>query len=149
MEKAKRYNVKENQARVIAKYLRVSPQKLNLIAKMIRGLKVDAALTQLSFSQKRIASDVKKLLMSAIANAEHNYKLDVDKLYVSEAFVGRSIVMKRLMFKSKGKGEQMQKPFSNMTIIVEEKNAPVKVENKKEKTSVASKNKTTKEAEVK
>jgi large subunit ribosomal protein L22 len=148
MEKAKRYNVKENQARVVAKYLRVSPQKLNLVAKLIRGLKVDAALNQLTFSQKRISDDVKKLLMSAVANAEHNYKLDVDKLYISEAFVGRSIVMKRLMYKSKGKGEQMQKPFSNMTIIVEERNAPATVDAKKAKPTDA-KNKTNKETEVK
>ena len=107
-----------NEVQVFGRYLRVSPQKLNLLAKLIRGLRVEEALKILAFSKKRIAVDVKKLLMSAIANAQHNYNLDVDRLRVKEAFVGRSIVMKRLMYKSKGKGEQMQKPFSNMTIIL-------------------------------
>ena len=123
-------DLKNNKVKVSAKYLRISPQKLNLTARLIRNLSVESALNVLTFSRKRISIDVKKLLMSAIANAQHNYNLDIDKLYVSEAFVGRSVVMKRLMYKSKGKGEQMHKPFSNMTIVLSERNTLVEKNNK-------------------
>lgn len=123
-------DLKNNKVKVSAKYLRISPQKLNLTARLIRNLGVESALNVLTFSRKRISIDVKKLLMSAIANAQHNYNLDIDKLYVSEAFVGRSVVMKRLMYKSKGKGEQMHKPFSNMTIVLSERNTLVEKNNK-------------------
>jgi len=128
-------SVKEKKVRAFTKYLRISPQKLNIVAKLIRGLKVEQALKRLSFSKKRISYDIKKLLMSAVANAQNNHGLDIDGLFVSEAFVGKSIVMKRLMYKSKGKGEQMHKPFSNMTIILSEeiKN----VDNKLNKTQEA------------
>lgn len=123
-------DLKNSKVKVSAKYLRISPQKLNLTARLIRNLNVESALNVLTFSRKRISIDVKKLLMSAIANAQHNYNLDIDKLYVSEAFVGRSVVMKRLMYKSKGKGEQMHKPFSNMTIVLSERNTLVEKNNK-------------------
>ncbi len=142
----RRYNIKENEVRVVAKYLRISPQKLNLVAKLIRGLKADAAIAQLTFSQRRIAKDVKKLLMSAIANAEHNHKLDIDKLYVKEAYVGKSIVMKRLMYRWKGTASRMNKPFSNMTIILEEKVLPARNTKKDAKKQEV---KETKETEVK
>ncbi len=100
--------------------IRISPRKLNLVAGLIRGLKVDRALTELGFSKKRVSGDVKKVLQSAIANAENNYNLDVDRLYVSEAYVGKAITMKRFHARAKGRGNQIKKMFSNITIIVRE-----------------------------
>lgn len=100
--------------------LRVSPRKLNLLAQMIRGQKVDAALDALTFSQKRIAQDVQKALLSAIANAENNHDLDIDKLYVSEATVGKALVMKRLDIKGRSRAGRIKKPFSHLRIIVSE-----------------------------
>lgn len=100
--------------------LRVSPRKLNLLAQMIRGKKVDRALNELAFSPKRIAIDVKKTLMSAIANAENNHGLDIDKLYVSEAIVGKALVMKRLDVRGRSKAGRIKKPFSHLRIIVSE-----------------------------
>ena len=112
--------LKDNEAKAVARTLRVSPQKLNLVAAMIRGKKVNAALADLEFSRKRIAGTVKKTLQSAIANAENNHDLDVDALIVSEAFVGKSIVMKRFHVRGRGRASRIEKPFSHLTIIVRE-----------------------------
>ena len=108
----------DNEAKAVVRNLRVSPQKLNLVAQLIRGKKVASALADLEFSRKRIARDVKKGLESAIANAENNHDLDVDALVVSQAFVGKSIVMKRFSPRARGRAGKIIKPFSNITIIV-------------------------------
>jgi large subunit ribosomal protein L22 len=110
----------ENQVQAVARNLRVSPQKLNLVAAMIRGKKVQTALTELEFSRKRIAVDVRKCLMSAIANAENNHGLDVDDLIVSEAWVGKNLVMKRFHARGRGRSGGIMKPFSQLTVIVRE-----------------------------
>ena len=110
----------ENEARAVARTIRVSPQKLNLVAQMIRGKKVDAALADLTFSRKRIAETVKKTLESAIANAENNHDLDVDSLVVAEAYVGKSITMKRFHTRGRGRASRVEKPFSHLTIVVRE-----------------------------
>ena len=121
MGKAKRERaLKENEAKAVARTLRVSPQKLNLVAASIRGKKVQSALADLTFSRKRIAGTVKKTLQSAIANAENNHDLDVDSLVVSEAYVGKSIVMKRFRVRGRGRASRILKPFSNLTIVVRE-----------------------------
>ena len=119
-------------AKVYLKSIRVSPKKLNLIISPIRGLNVEKALNYLSFSQKRISYQIKKALQSAIANAENNHQLDVDKLYVHEASVGKGLVMKRFKPRAKGRGVRILKPFSNLTIKLKEK-SDVKEINKKEK----------------
>ena len=112
---------KENDfAKVYLKSIRVSPKKLNLIISPIRGLNVERALNYLSFSQKRISYQIKKALQSAIANAENNHQLDVDKLYVHEASVGKGLVMKRFKPRAKGRGARILKPFSNLTIKLKE-----------------------------
>jgi len=108
----------DNEAKAIARNLRVSPQKLNLVAQLIRGKKVDKALADLTFSEKRIAREVKKTLESAIANAENNHSLDVDDLIVAEAFVGKSLVMKRFTPRARGRVGRIMKPFANLTIVV-------------------------------
>jgi large subunit ribosomal protein L22 len=110
----------DNEAKAVARTLRVSPQKLNLVAAMIRGKKAAAALADLTFSRKRIAESVKKTLESAIANAENNHNLDVDALIVAEAFVGKSITMKRFHARGRGKASRVEKPFSHLTIVVRE-----------------------------
>lgn len=109
-----------NEAQAVLRNLRTSPTKLNLVAEMIRGMKVQAALTQLQFSNKRIAVDVRKALQSAIANAENNHNLNVDALVVKEAWVGKSMVMKRFHARARGRGAQILKPFSHLTIVVRE-----------------------------
>jgi large subunit ribosomal protein L22 len=111
----------ENEAKVVVQTLRISPRKLNLVAGMIRGKKVDRALAELSFSNRRIAGDVKKALESAIANAENNHQLDVDRLYVSEAHVGRGLVIKRFRPRARGRVGRIEKPFSNLTVVVRER----------------------------
>ena len=111
----------DSEARSIVRNLRVSPQKLNLVATMIRGLDVNKAIAALSFSRRRIADDVKKALQSAIANAENNHSLDVDRLFVKEAHVGKGLVMKRFRARAKGRGARILKPFSHLTIIVGER----------------------------
>ena len=111
----------DNEAMAYSKYLRTSPQKLNLVAKSIRGKSCEAALAQLAFSKRRIAGDVKKLLESAIANAENNHQLDVDQLIVAEATVGRTLVMKRWRARARGRVGRIQKPFSNMRVVVRER----------------------------
>lgn len=119
MSKEKRARaLAENEAKAIAKMLRISPQKLNLVAQLIRGKKVASALADLQFSRKRIAVDVKKCLESAIANAENNHDLDVDDLVVAEAYVGKAIVMKRFHARGRGRAGGILKPFSNLTIVV-------------------------------
>lgn len=110
--------VAENEAFAKAKMLRVSPQKLNLVAAMIRGKKVDKALADLTFSKRRIAGDVKKCLQSAIANAENNHGLDVDELVVAEAWVGKDLVLKRGRPRARGRFGKIMKPFSELTIKV-------------------------------
>jgi large subunit ribosomal protein L22 len=110
--------VAENEAMAKSKMLRTSPQKLNLVAAMIRGKKVDKALADLTFSKKRIAQDVKKCLQSAIANAENNHNLDVDELVVAEAYVGKNLVMKRGRPRARGRYGKIMKPFSELTIKV-------------------------------
>ncbi|KAA9386785.1 50S ribosomal protein L22 [Neorhizobium galegae] len=121
MAKAKtERRLKDNEAQAVARTLRVSPQKLNLVAAMIRGKKVERALAELEFSRKRIAGTVKKTLESAIANAENNHDLDVDALIVSEAYVGKSIVMKRFHARGRGRASRIEKPFSHLTIVLRE-----------------------------
>ena len=111
---------KNNIALAKLRRIHISPRKLNLVAQQIRGLKVAKALDILSFSRKRIAGDVKKTLMSAVANAENNHGLDVDNLVVHEASVGQAFLMKRFMARAKGRGVGIKKPFSHLTIIVRE-----------------------------
>ena len=111
----------DNQAQSVLRNLRISPQKLNLVATMIRGMDANKALAALSFSRRRIANDVKKALQSAVANAENNHSLDVDRLYVKEAHVGKGLVMKRFKARARGRGSRILKPYSNLTIIVSEK----------------------------
>jgi large subunit ribosomal protein L22 len=108
----------ENEAMSVARNLRVSPRKLNLVAGLIRGKKVDTALADLEFSRKRIAQDVKKCVMSAVANAENNHNLDVNDLVVSEAYVGKNLVMKRFAARGRGRASSIMKPFSQITVIV-------------------------------
>jgi large subunit ribosomal protein L22 len=127
MSKEKRARaLADNEAKAIAKMLRVSPQKLNLVAQLIRGKKVSSALADLQFSRKRIAVDVKKCLESAIANAENNHDLDVDDLVVAEAFVGKALVMKRFHARGRGRAGGILKPFSNLTIVVRQVEAEAK-----------------------
>jgi large subunit ribosomal protein L22 len=110
----------ENEAVAVARNLRVSPQKLNLVAQLIRGKKVATALADLEFSRKRISLDVRKCLQSAIANAENNHDLDVDDLVVAQAFVGKALVMKRFHARARGRASRVEKPFSEITIVVRE-----------------------------
>ena len=110
----------DHEAKAVVRMLRVSPQKLNLLAQLIRGKKVATALADLEFSRKRISTEVRKALESAIANAENNHDLDVDDLVVGEAFVGRAMVMKRFSPRARGRAGRIEKPFSNLTIIVRE-----------------------------
>lgn len=113
--------VADNEAQAVLRNLRVSPQKLNLVAAMIRGMEANKAIAALSFSRRRIAGDVKKVLQSAIANAENNHSLDVDRLVVKEAHVGKGLVMKRFKARARGRGARILKPFSHLTIVVAEK----------------------------
>jgi large subunit ribosomal protein L22 len=121
---ARERTLADNEARAVTKLLRVSPQKLNLLAQLIRGKKVDKALADLTFSRKRIARDVKKTLESAIANAENNHDLDVDALIVSEAYVGKGLVMKRLKASARGRASRIEKPFAQITVIVRQVEEP-------------------------
>jgi large subunit ribosomal protein L22 len=119
-KKARERVLKDNEAKAIARMLRVSPRKLDLVAGLIRGKKVASALADLEFSRKRIARDVRKCLESAIANAENNHDLDVDDLVVAEAHVGKAIVIKRWTPRARGRVGSITKPFANLTIIVRE-----------------------------
>jgi large subunit ribosomal protein L22 len=120
-KKATPRRLAENEAQAMAKMLRVSPIKLNVVAGSIRGKNVEQALSELSFSKRRIAMDVKKVLQSAIANAENNHQLDVDQLFVAEAFVGKTLVMKRFRARARGRASKIMKPFSRLTIVVRER----------------------------
>ena len=117
-KRARERDLPDNEAKAVARMLRVSPQKLNLLAQLIRGKKVAAALADLTFSQKRIAKEVKKCLESAIANAENNHDLDVDELVVAEAHVGKALVLKRFHPRGRGRMGKILKPFANLTIVV-------------------------------
>ena len=110
----------DNEAQAVGRMIHTSPQKLNLVAQLIRGKKAERALADLTFSRRRVAVQVKKVLESAIANAENNHDLDVDSLVVSEAFVGKNLVMKRFRPRAKGRAARIVKPFSQLTIIVRE-----------------------------
>jgi large subunit ribosomal protein L22 len=116
----------ENEAKAVVRMLRVSPQKLNLLAQLIRGKKVETALADLEFSRKRISVEVRKGLQSAIANAENNHSLDVDDLVVAEAHVGKALVMKRFHARARGRAGSIEKTFSNLTIVVREVPAEAK-----------------------
>ena len=111
----------DNEAKAFAKMMRVSPQKLNVVAGLIRGKDASKALADLTFSRRRVAGEVKKVLQSAIANAENNHQLDVDRLYVAEAFVGKALVMKRFRARARGRVGRIQKPWSNLTVVVRER----------------------------
>ena len=112
--------INENAAMAKARMIKTSPQKLNLVAQMIRGKKVERALADLSFSRKRVAADVKKVLLSAVANAENNHDLDIDALVVDQAFVGKNLVMKRWRPRGRGRVGRLMKPFAEITIVVKE-----------------------------
>ena len=116
--------LEDNQARAVGRMMRTSPRKLNLVAQSIRGKRAEQALNELTFSPKRIAKAVKKVLQSAIANAENNHDLDVDDLVVTEASVGKNMVMKRFHARARGRGARVEKFFSQVTIVVEERREP-------------------------
>ncbi len=122
-QKANAPRTNENESRSFLKNLRTSPQKLGLVAELIRGKNAARALTDLEFCHRRIANDVRKCLASAISNAENNHGLDVDRLVVAEAYVGKSIRMKRFQARARGRGTRIIKDFSNLTIIVREQDA--------------------------
>jgi large subunit ribosomal protein L22 len=119
-KKAHDRELSDNEAMAVARMLRISPQKLNLVAQLIRGKKVSTALADLEFSRKRIARDVRKCLESAIANAENNHDLDVDDLVVVEAHVGKALVIKRHSPRARGRAGKIFKPFANLTIVLRE-----------------------------
>ena len=127
-----------NQAQAVARMIRISPRKLNLLAQTIRGKKAEVALNSLSFSEKRIANVVKKVLQSAIANAENNHDLDVDNLVIKSATVGKNLVMKRFHARARGRGAGIEKPFSQITIVVEELKEEVIAEAKAKKAAAKS-----------
>src|SRR4051812_37634823 len=133
-KKATQRALEANEAKAVINRIRISPRKLNLVAGLIRGMDVSSALTQLSFSSKRIANDVKRALQSAIANAENNHNLNVDSLYVKEAYVGKNLVMKRMHTRGRGRSAGILKPFANLTLIVRERaeEAPAEKPAKKE-----------------
>lgn len=130
----------DNEAGSIGAMIRTSPRKLNLVAGMIRGMKADAALAALTFSRRRIAVEVKKVLQSAIANAENNHQLDVDRLVVAEAHVGKALVLKRFHARGRGRGARVLKPYSRLTVVVREQTQEAK-EGKKAKKAAAKKDK--------
>ena len=119
-KKATERRLKPVEAMAKVRTLRISARKLNLVAQSIRGLKVQRALNELDFSAKRIAGDVRKALYSAISNAENNHGLDIDNLIVAEAFVGKNLIMKRFSARARGRSSRIEKPFSEITIVVRE-----------------------------
>ncbi len=135
---AKKRTLADTQAKAIGRNIRTSPRKLNLVAQSIRGQTAEAALAALTFSPKRIARTVKKVLESAIANAENNHDLDVDSLVVSEASVGKNLTMKRFHARARGRGARIEKPFSQVTIVVEEREAAKEAPQKKGKRAAKS-----------
>lgn len=118
---ANKRRVADNEARAMAKYLRTSPHKLNLVAEMIRGKNAEKAMVDLEFCPRRIAGDVRKVLQSAVANAENNHGLDVDRLYVAEAHVGKSVMMRRFRARARGRASRIEKQFSRLTVVVRER----------------------------
>lgn len=120
-KRARERSLADEEAQAVCRNLRVSPRKLNLVAAMIRGRTVQGALSDLEFSRRRIAGDVRKTLQSAVANAENNHALDIDRLYVKAAFVGKAFAMKRIRPRARGRASRIVKPFSNLTIIVRER----------------------------
>jgi large subunit ribosomal protein L22 len=114
-------SLSDSEAKAMLRNLRTSPRKLNLVAQLIRGKSAEAALAELTFCKRRIAGDVRKVLQSAIANAENNHQLDVDRLYVAEATVGRSFVMKRFRARARGRMGRILKPWSRLTVVVRER----------------------------
>jgi large subunit ribosomal protein L22 len=129
----------DNEAKAVTRNLRVSPQKLNLVAGLIRGKKVDHAIADLQFSRKRIANDVRKCVMSAVANAENNHGLDVNDLIVAEAWVGKNLVMKRFMARGRGRAASVSKPFSQITVIVRQTDVDAKAAKKAKKAEAKAK----------
>ena len=121
-----RYGIKENQVRAFNKMIRVSHQKLNLVCDLVRGLPVDRAIDVLKFSKKRVAGEVLKTLLSAVANAENNKNLSADSLFVKEIWCGKALTMKRIMAGPRGSARPILKPFSNLTIVLESGKAPEK-----------------------
>ena len=124
-QKAAKRSLAENEAQAVVRNLRTSPQKLNLVLETIRGMSAEAALTRLTFSKRRIARDVKKALQSAIANAENNHQLDVDRLYVVEASAGKSVTMKRFRARARGRVGRIVKPWSRLRVVVREREEAV------------------------
>ena len=124
-KRSKPRSLAENEAQAVVRNLRTSPQKLNLVLESIRGMSAEAALTQLTFSKRRIARDVKKALQSAIANAENNHQLDVDRLYVVEASAGKSVTMKRFRARARGRVGRIVKPWSRLRVVVREREEAV------------------------
>jgi large subunit ribosomal protein L22 len=118
---ARERTLADNEARAYSKFMRTSPQKLNLVAQLIRGKAADRAVADLTFSKRRMAREVRKVLQSAIANAENNHQLDVDRLYVKEATVGKTFVVKRFRARARGRAGRIIKPFSNLTVVVRER----------------------------
>jgi large subunit ribosomal protein L22 len=118
---AARRRLADDEAMASARYLRVSPRKLNLVAAMIRGKDCGRALAELQFCPRRIAGDVRKVLQSAIANAENNHQLDVDRLFVAEATVGKTLVIKRWNARARGRAAQVQRPISNLRVVLRER----------------------------
>ena len=143
---ARKRSLADTQAKAIGWGIRTSPRKLNLVAQSIRGQSAEKALATLTFSPKRIAKDVKKVLQSAIANAENNHDLDVDALVVTEASVGRNLTMKRFQARARGRGVRIEKPFAQVTIVVSERREEAK-EEKKPAPKKARKRKTAAKAE--
>ncbi|WP_300296554.1 50S ribosomal protein L22 [Ferrovibrio sp.] len=142
-KQARESRLGENEAMAVGRNIRVSPRKLGVVAGLIRGKRVEAALSELTFSKRRIAQDVRKVLQSAIANAENNHQLDVDRLVVAEASVGKGLVMRRFHARARGRGAKILKPFSHLTIVVrereEEKKAPAQPKAKEAKSAPKSK----------
>jgi large subunit ribosomal protein L22 len=138
-KQARETRLGENEAMAVGRNIRVSPRKLGVVAGLIRGKRVEAALSELTFSKRRIAQDVRKVLQSAIANAENNHQLDVDRLVVAEASVGKGLVMRRFHARARGRGAPILKPFSHITIVVrervEEKKAPAQKASRAKKTA--------------
>ena len=120
-KQAKERRFTENEVWALGRKIRTSPQKLNLVAQTIRGLDVESAIAELTFSKRRVAGPVKKVLQSAIANAENNHDLDVDALYVAEASVGKNMVMKRMRARARGRMARIMKPFSEIRIVLRER----------------------------
>jgi large subunit ribosomal protein L22 len=140
--------VAENEAMAKSTSIRTSPTKINLVAQLIRGKSAEQALADLTFSKRRVAKEVKKVLQAAIANAENNHNLDVDRLYVSSATVGKALVMKRFMARGRGRSTRIEKFFSNITVVVREREQKV-AEKKTDKTAAKTEAKATKKASKK